>query len=50
MLGRLVGSSVVILIKNIYTSNPDQEYIYCMGSESLPSTYYILSDKYRIPF
>jgi len=27
-------------------SDPDQEYIYFMGSETLPSTYYILSDEY----
>jgi len=29
-------------------SNPDQEYIYCMGS--LPSACYILSDETSIPF
>jgi len=32
------------------TSDPDQEYIYFMGSETLPSACYILSDESRIPF
>jgi len=31
-------------------SNPDQEYIYFMGSETLPSTYYILFPDYNISF
>jgi len=31
-------------------SDPDQEYIYFMGSETLPSACYILSDEYSIPF
>jgi len=31
-------------------SDPDQEYIYFMGSETLPSTCYILSDEASIPF
>jgi len=31
-------------------SDPDQEYIYVMGSETLPFTCYILSDKSIIPF
>jgi len=29
---------------------PDQEYIYFMGSETLPSACYILSDESSIPF
>jgi len=31
-------------------SNPDQEYIYFMGSETLPSACYILSEESNIPF
>jgi len=31
-------------------SGPDQEYIYFIGSETLPSTCYILFDESRIPF
>jgi len=31
-------------------SDPDQEYIYFMGSETLPSACYILSDESSIPF
>jgi len=31
-------------------SDPDQEYIYFMGSETLPSACYILSDASSIPF
>jgi len=31
-------------------SNPDQEYIYFMGSETLPSACYTLSDESSIPF
>jgi len=30
-------------------SDPDQEYIYFMGSETLPSTCYILFDESSIP-
>jgi len=30
--------------------DPDQEYIYFLGSETLPSACYILSDKSSIPF
>jgi len=30
--------------------DPDQEYIYFMGSETLPSACYILSDESSIPF
>jgi len=55
---------ILILIKNIYTlwgrkrfllpvtyfSYPDQEYIYFMGSETLPSACYILSEESSIPF
>jgi len=32
------------------TSDPDQEYIYFMGSETLPSACYILSDESSIHF
>jgi len=31
-------------------SDPDQEYIYFIGSETLPSACYILSDESRISF
>jgi len=31
-------------------SDPDQEYIYFMGSKKLPSACYILSDESSIPF
>jgi len=31
-------------------SDPDQEYIYFMGSETIPSACYILSDESSIPF
>jgi len=31
-------------------SDPDQEYIYFMGSETLPSACYILSDESSIPY
>jgi len=31
-------------------SDPDQEYIHFMGSETLPSACYILSDESSIPF
>jgi len=41
-------------IKYIYILDqdhyPDQEYIYFMGSETLPSACYILSDESSIPF
>jgi len=30
-------------------SDPDQEYIYFVGSETLPSTCYILSDESSLP-
>jgi len=30
--------------------DPDQEYIYFVGSETLPSACYILSDESSIPF
>jgi len=31
-------------------TDPDQAYIYFMGSETLPSACYILSDESSIPF
>jgi len=31
-------------------SDPDQEYIYFMGSETLPSACYTVSDESSIPF
>jgi len=31
-------------------SDPDQEYIHFMGSETLPSACYILSNESSIPF
>jgi len=31
-------------------SDPDQEYMYFMGSETFPSACYILSDESSIPF
>jgi len=31
-------------------NDPDQEYIYLMGSETLPSTYYIISEESSITF
>jgi len=38
-------------IKYIYSqSAPDQEYMYFMGSETLPSACYKLSDESSIPF
>jgi len=30
--------------------DPDQDYIYFMGSETLPSACYILSDESSVPF
>jgi len=41
------STRLVIPIKNMYTflaSDPDQEYVYFTGSETLPSVCYILSD------
>jgi len=34
----------------ISATDPDQEYMYFMGSETLPSACYILSDESSIPF
>jgi len=46
-----------MLIKNIYTlwgrkmaSDPDQEYMYFMGSETRTITCYIISEETSIPF
>jgi len=32
------------------STDPDHKYIYCMGSETLPSDCYILLDESSIPF
>jgi len=48
------GSKLTVLalwaLESTCYSDPDQEYIYIIGSETYPTTSYILSDESSIPF
>jgi len=44
------NSSIVAFIVSDSASDPAQEYIYFMGSETLPTASYILSHESSIPY
>jgi len=45
----LICKKMSLTLKRKNFSDPDQEYIYFMGSETLPSACYIHSDESSIP-